>query len=106
MGNSVVVRISRGAFEASNFDNVSETLNLWRLRLEPALVALEGLLHYYVAVDSATNSLTNVSVWRSLEQAKQMETLGVMLEQRQAFEQLGVTFDPIRNFTSLWTITP
>jgi hypothetical protein len=33
-------------------------------------------------------------------------TAAVMLEQRAAFEALGVRFDPIRNFTTLWAVEP
>lgn len=103
---TVVVRISRGSFAAEKLREVSDTLNEWQPRLEPALRALDGLTHYYVAVDGATNSMTNVSVWETLENAKQMDTLAVMLEQREAFVDLGVDFDPIRNHTTLWAISP
>ena len=106
MEQSVVVRISRGSFEAAQLQEVSDALNQWRSRLEPALRALDGLVHYYVAVDETTFSLTNVSVWQTLENAKQMDTLAVMQEQRQVFVDLGVMFDPIRNHTTLWAIHP
>jgi hypothetical protein len=106
MEQTVVVRISRGSFEASQLQEVSEALNQWRERLEPALRTLDGLIHYYVAVDNTTFSLTNVSVWQTLENAKQMETLAVMQAQRQVFVDLGVEFDLIRNHTSLWSVNP
>ena len=106
MEKTTVVRISRGSFETAKLEQVKDGLNAWRSRLEPALRALDGLIHYYVAVDEATNSLTNVSVWVTLENAKQMETLAVMQEQRETFVALGVDFDPIRNHTTLWVIEP
>lgn len=106
MAEPVVVRISRGDFASGQLAEVSEALNTWRERLEPALRELRGLKHYYVAVDPVTSSLTNVSVWERLEDAQQMNTLAVMLEQRATFEALGVRFDPIRNFTMLWAIEP
>lgn len=106
MSETGVVRISRGDFAPEQLAAVSEALNAWRARLEPALRELPGLKHYYVAVDPATSSMTNVSVWASLEDARQMNTLAVMLEQRAVFEALGVRFDPIRNFTTLWAIEP
>jgi hypothetical protein len=74
--------------------------------LEPALRQLRGLLHYYVAVDEQASTMVNVSVWTGLAEAKQMDTLAAMLAQRAVFEQLGVRFDPIRNYPTLWTITP
>jgi hypothetical protein len=106
MTDSVVVRISRGDFDPDQLHNVTEALNTWRERLEPALLSLQGLKHYYVAVDPVTSSMTNVSVWESLAHAQQMASLAVMLEQRAVFEALGVRFDPIRNFTTLWAVDP
>jgi hypothetical protein len=35
-----------------------------------------------------------------------MDTLAAMLAQRAVFQTLGVRFDPIRNYPTLWTITP
>jgi hypothetical protein len=106
MEQSVVVRISRGSFQAAQLQEVFDALNEWRSRLEPALRGLNGLIHYYVAVDETTFSLTNVSVWQTLENAKQMETLAVMQAQRQVFVDLGVEFDLIRNHTTLWAVNP
>jgi hypothetical protein len=48
--------------------------------------------------------MVNVSVWTSLEAAQQMNTLPAMLAQRDVFAALGVVFQPIRNYTGLWTI--
>ena len=99
-----VVRVSQGFFEPHLLDAVSTKLNEGRATLEPALRALRGLLHYYVAVDSASNSMVNVSVWQSLTAAEQMDTLREMLAQRDIFLGLGVKFQPIRNYSGLWSI--
>ena len=101
-----VVRISQGFFDTKLAERVAVKLDEGRITLEPALKALRGLLHYYVAVDSGSNSMVNVSVWESLEAAKQMDSLGEMLAQRDIFVALGVKFQPIRNYTGLWSITP
>lgn len=50
--------------------------------------------------------MVNVSVWTGLAEAKQMDSLAPMSAQRAVFEELGVRFDPIRNYPTLWTITP
>jgi hypothetical protein len=100
-----VVRISQGFFEPGLAKSVAAKLNEGRATLEPALKALHGLLHYYVSVDATTNSMVNVSVWESLAAAKQMDTLKEMLAQRDIFLDLGVKFQPIRNYTGLWSIT-
>jgi hypothetical protein len=41
----------------------------------PAIRALCGCLHYWVAIVSVTNTMGNVSFWETLEDAKQMDTL-------------------------------
>ncbi len=99
-----VVRISQGFFEPHLLEGVEAKLREGRASLEPSLKALPGLLHYYVAVDPTSNSMVNVSVWESLVAAKQMDTLQAMLAQRDIFVGLGVKFQPIRNYTGLWSI--
>jgi hypothetical protein len=44
-----------------------------------------------------THTVVNVSVWRDLAAARQMETLGAMLAQRPVLEAAGVAFDAIAN---------
>jgi hypothetical protein len=102
----VVVRLSRGAFAPEKAGEVRAKLDEGRASLEPALRQLRGLVHYYVAVDEQASTMVNVSVWTGLAEAKQMDTLAPMLAQRSLFEKLGVRFDPIRNYPTLWTITP
>ena len=101
-----VVRISQGFFEPHLFATVKARLHEGQASLEPAFKSLPGLLHYYVALDASSNSMVNVSVWESLAAAKQMDTLQAMLAQREIFVGLGVKFQPIRNYTGLWSVTP
>jgi hypothetical protein len=102
----VVVRLSRGAFAPEKANDVRVKLEEGRASLEPALRQLRGLVHYYVAVDEQASTMINVSVWTGLSEAKQMDTLPAMQAQRVVFEKLGVRFDPIRNYPTLWTVTP
>jgi quinol monooxygenase YgiN len=101
-----IVRVSQGFFEPHLAQSVAAKLDEGRAILEPALNALRGLLHYYVAVDTTSNSMVNISVWESLTAAKQMDTLPEMRAQRDAFVGLGVNFQPIRNYAGLWSIKP
>ncbi len=101
-----VVRISQGFFEPEQYAAVAARLREGRTRLEPALRALPGLVHYYVSIDPLSNSMVNVSIWTSLEAASQMNTLKEMLAQRDIFTALGVKFQPIRNYAELWSIEP
>jgi hypothetical protein len=101
-----VVRISKGKFAPEQHDAVSRHLSQSEGSLRDAIEALDGLLHYYVGIDSEQGYVTNVSVWTTLEAAHQMDSLQAMLDQRPLFEQLGVAFEPITNYETLWTIQP
>jgi len=101
-----VVRVSQGFFEPQQYDIVAAKLNDGRSILEPALRALPGLIHYYVSIDSISNSMVNVSIWESLQAAQQMNTLKEMLAQRDILLALGVQFQPVRNYSGLWSINP
>ena len=75
--------------------------------LEPGICRMRGLIHFYAGEDEAVNSLTNVSVWRTLEDAKQLDTFQPMLDLGKVFVSKGATFErPIMNYASLWEIVP
>ncbi len=100
-----VVRISRGSFAATDYEKVKIRLTTSQESLVPAIKKLNGLLHYYTGIDAVSNTMTNVSVWRSLADAKQMETLVPMLALAKDFTQMGVTFErPIINYETIWEI--
>jgi len=101
-----VVRVSQGFFEPHQYEIVATKLKEGGAILEPALRALPGLVRYYVSIDSISNSMVNVSVWESLQAAQQMNTLKEMLAQRDIFTAQGVQFQPIRNYSGLWSIDP
>jgi hypothetical protein len=53
------------------------------------------------------NSLVHVSVWRTLEDARQLDTFQPMLDLGKVFAAQGATFErPIANDASLWEIAP
>jgi hypothetical protein len=100
-----VVRLSRGSFRAEAFAVVEKRLAEARAELEPAIRALHGCLHYWVGIDAASNTMLNVSLWMSMADARQMETLTPMLALASEFVRLGVTFErPITNYDCLWEI--
>src|ERR1051325_5649030 len=102
----MVVRISKGQFDASNLAEAERVLAHSERALRDVLSRLPGLIHYYVGIDRQHGYLTNVSVWESLDAARQMDTLQPMLAQRPILEGAGVTFEQITNHEMLWTITP
>jgi hypothetical protein len=99
-----VVRISKGHFAPSQYDEVYHLIQASAEPLIPALRQLRGLLYYHAAVDPVTHTVVNVSIWTDLDSVKQMETLAPMLAQRPILEQAGVHFDQIANYAPLWTI--
>ncbi len=100
-----VVRLSKGHFEPDHYAIVRQRLDESRQTLIPAIRALRGCLHFWAGVDPVSNTLVNVSVWASIEDARQMETLAPMRVLAGEFAELGVTFErPIANYESLWEI--
>ena len=73
--------------------------------LRPGIEAMDGLLSFYFAADEATSSLTNVSLWTSLEAAKQLDTFQPMLDLGKPFIEKGATLErPIMNYATLWQL--
>jgi hypothetical protein len=97
-----VVRISRGSFPPEKYEKVKSRLDTSQESLIQAIRKLNGLLHYYVGIDHVSNTMVNVSVWKSLADAKQMDTLTPMLTLASEFTQLGVSFErPIINYDAI-----
>jgi hypothetical protein len=102
----VIVRISKGRFDPERRVQVEQLLVDSEAALREPLQALPGLLHYYAGIDREKGYVTNVSVWDSLEHARQLDTFPPMLAQRPIVEGAGVSFEVISNHDTVWTITP
>jgi hypothetical protein len=101
-----VVRISKGSMARDQLAEAERSLLESEAVLREPLQELNGLLHYYVGIDRELGYVTNVSVWETLEDAHQMDSLQPMLAQRPLLEAAGVSFETITNHETLWTITP
>jgi hypothetical protein len=100
-----VVRVSRGSFPAEKYSMVRDSLEHAQSSLVPAIKALRGCLHFWVGADPVANTMVNISVWATLDDAKQMDTLAPMLALATEFVSMGVQFErPITNYQSLWEI--
>jgi hypothetical protein len=100
-----IVRISRGSFSSEQYETVRRRLDSAQQTLVPAIRRLAGCLHYFVAIDRDSSSMVNVSVWRSLADAQQMQTLAPMLALAEEFTREGVHFErPIINYETVWQI--
>jgi hypothetical protein len=73
--------------------------------LRPGIEAMPGLINFYAGADEATSSLMNVSIWKTLDNAKQLDTFQPMLDLGKVFVQKGATFErPIMNHLTLWQL--
>jgi quinol monooxygenase YgiN len=103
--NNTIVRISMGYFQPEQAEKIETMLNNeFKNSLIPAIKKLKGNLGYYVAIDKEKNAMTNVSIWRTKDDALQMATLKEMLDSRTAFESLGVKFIEITDHRVLWKL--
>ena len=101
-----IVRISRGSFAPEKYETIKARLDAAQTSLVPAIRRLTGCLHYFAAIDRESSSMVNVSVWRSLADARQMQTLGPMLALAEDFSREGVRFErPVINYETLWTLS-
>jgi hypothetical protein len=84
-----VIRVSRGRFAPEKYRTVINLIEESAASLVPAIQELHGLLYYHAAVDPTTSTVVNVSIWESMADARQMETLPPMLAQRPILEGAG-----------------
>jgi len=67
---------------------------------------MRGLLAFYTGADEATPSLSTVSIWNTLADAKQLDTFQPMLELGKTFSASGATFErPVMNYSTLWQVS-
>ena len=100
-----VVRVSILRCEPARFARLSGMMAEFEAVLRPGIEAMPGLVAYYAGSDEASSSLTNTSVWDTLEHAKQLDTFQPMLDSAKRFAAEGATFErPIMNYATLWQI--
>ncbi len=100
-----IIRISRGSFKPEDYEKIKARLDESQQRLVPEIRKLSGCMHYWACIDRMMNTMVNVSEWKSLADAKQMDTLAPMLALAGEFIKLGVVFErPIANYETLWQI--
>jgi len=102
-----IVRVSVLRCQPQQFAELDRLMAESITVLEPGIRRMRGLIRFYAGSDEAVNSLTNVSVWRTLEDARQLDTFQPMLDLGKVFVANGATFErPIMNYASLWEIAP
>lgn len=100
-----VVRLSILRCEPDQFPMFKKMMEDADGVLAPGIRSMEGLIDYFAGADEATSSLSNVSVWETLEHARQMERFAPMADLARQFAEKGARFDrPIMNHGVLWQI--
>ena len=105
MAELPVVRVSILRMTAELFPRLKEEMAVAQAVLEPGIRAMSGCLDFFAGADAATTSLTNVSIWRTLDDARQLDSFEPMLELGRKYVAMGVTFErPIMNYATLWRL--
>lgn len=103
----VVVRVSILRCDPTSFGKLRSLMEQSETELRPGIEAMPGLLAFYAGADEATSSLTNTSVWDSLEHAQQLDHFQPMLDAGKRFAAEGAQFErPIMNYAGLWRFGP
>jgi hypothetical protein len=107
LSSSPVVRVSILRTDADRFSRVRDEMTAALDILAPGIRALTGHIDFFAGADEATFALTNVSLWRSLADAHQLDHFQPMLDLAPRFAALGATFErPIINAATLWRTAP
>lgn len=100
-----VIRVSILRCRPEQFAEFQVMMNEAFAVLEPGIRKMRGLMHFYAGGDEAVSSLTNVSIWETLADAKQLDSYQPMLDLGKEFVAKGMAFErPIMNYASLWEI--
>jgi hypothetical protein len=102
-----IIRVSILRCQPQHFAGLKQMMRDSMAVLEPGIRKMRGLLQFHAGEDEAVNALINVSLWRTLEDARQLDTYQPMLDLGKEFVAKGAVFErPIMNHASLWEITP
>jgi hypothetical protein len=100
----VTIRVALVRCDSENFAQISDQMDKSERILRPGIEALPGLLAFYAGADAETLTLTNVSIWDSLEHAKQLDTFQPMVElARQFIAEGGRPERPVMNHEMQWS---
>ena len=100
-----IVRVSILRCAPNQFTKFQRMMAEAETVLAPGIRAMSGCRAYFAGADQATSSLTNVSLWNTIEDARQMDRFQPMLELGKRFATEGATFErPIMNYATLWQL--
>ena len=103
----LTVRVALVRCDPDNFQLISDKMEKSEKALRPGIEAMPGLLSFYAGADADTLTLTNVSIWDSVEHAKQLDTFEPMVAlAREFIADGGRPERPVMNHTMQWSFGP
>ena len=102
-----IVRVALIRCNSENFAGLSDKMEKSESILRPGIEALPGLLAFYAGSDQETLSLLNVSIWDSIEHARQLDTFEPMVRLAREFvDEGGRPERPIMHHHMQWSFGP
>ncbi len=102
-----VMRMSIMHCDAAHFDKLRQMMLDIEAALRPGIERMPGLIAFYAGEDRPTLSMTNISLWDTVANARQLDTFQPMLDAGKQFVAAGATFvRPIINATTMWSFGP
>ena len=101
------IRVSILRCKPEHFAELKRMMTEAEAALAPGIRQLPGFIHFYAGDAEDANALINVSVWRTVAEAKQLDTFQPMLDLGKVFAAKGAIFErPIINYAPLWELAP
>ena len=98
-----VVRVSILRCKPEDFARLNTMMVEAEPVLRPGIEAMDGFLAFFAGADEATNSMINVSLWRTQADAHQLDRYEPMLALGREFVAAGAQFErPVMNHDLLW----
>lgn len=103
MASGPIVRISIMRCDAAQFDTLLHMMSESEAALRPGIEQMPGHLAFFAGADPEICTLTNISLWDTLEHAKQLDDFQPMLEAGKRFVAAGARLErPVINSATTW----
>lgn len=103
MESGPIVRISIMRCDAAQFEKLRLMMLESEATLRPGIEQMPGHLAFFAGADPTICTLTNVSLWDTLEHAQQLDVFQPMLDAGKRFAAEGARFErPIINSATWW----
>ena len=107
LSKPLAIRVALVRCDPDNFQLISDKMEKSERALRPGVEAMPGLVAFYAGADAETLTLTNVSIWDSVDHAKQLDTFEPMVALAKEFITDGGRPErPVMNHLMQWSFGP